>query len=371
MSCALGSSAICGDGVFSFNGRTGAVLPQAGDYDAADVGGIPEEEKGAPGGVAELDEAGVVPDDQLPAYVPAADVGAADGVASLDGDGKVPIAQIPSSVVGALKFQGLWNADTNTPTLSGTGTQGHVWIVSVAGSTNLGGITDWQVGDWATSNGTTWYKIDNTDVMLSFNGRSGVVVPQAGDYTAADVGAIDEDEKEANGGVPGLTSDGFVRQARIASGTPTTAKFVRGAAAGDDAKGTWDAIVAGDIPSNLRIGGVSFPISGGGAPISTGSKGTFRIPYAGTITACILSTMTNNSSVTLTLKKCTQASFPGSLASIVAAAKPTLTNANTSIDSTLSGWTTSVAAGDLFEVIVDTIDGTLADFTIAIDITKT
>lgn len=361
MSCALGSSAICGDGVFSFNGRTGAVLPQAGDYDAADVGGIPEAEKGAAGGVAELDEAGVVPDDQLPAYVPAAAVGAADGVPSLDSGGKVPVSQLPSTITGAVEYKGTWNATTNSPDLpAATPDKGDYYVVSVAGSTSLGGITDWAVGDWAIYNGTAWQKVDNSESVTSVNGRTGTVT-----------GLQDTSEKEANGGYPGLTSDGFVRQARIASGTPTTAKFVRGGAAGDDAKGTWDAIVAGDIPSNLRIGGVSFPISGGGAPISTGSKGTFRIPYAGTITACILSTMTDNSSVTLTLKKCTQASFPGSLVSIVAAAKPTLTNANTSIDSTLSGWTTSVAAGDLFEVIVDTIDGTLADFTIALDITKT
>ena len=35
------------------------------------------------------------------------------------------------------------------PTLaSGVGTQGHYYIVSVAGTTNLDGVTDWQVGDW-------------------------------------------------------------------------------------------------------------------------------------------------------------------------------------------------------------------------------
>ena len=64
----------------------------------------------------------------------------------------------------------LGNASTNTPTLtSGTGTTGHFYIVSVAGSTNLDGITDWQVGDWAIfveAGGTdTWQKIDNTSAI--------------------------------------------------------------------------------------------------------------------------------------------------------------------------------------------------------------
>jgi len=86
---------------------------------------------------------------------------------------------------GALVYQGTWNASTNTPALaSGVGTQGYYYVVSVAGSTNLDGITDWQVTDWAVFNGTAWQKIDNTDGVVSVNGQTGVVV-----LTAANVGA--------------------------------------------------------------------------------------------------------------------------------------------------------------------------------------
>lgn len=49
---------------------------------------------------------------------------------------------------GGLSYQGTWNASTNTPTLaSGTGTNGYYYIVSVSGSTNLDGITNWVAGD--------------------------------------------------------------------------------------------------------------------------------------------------------------------------------------------------------------------------------
>jgi len=55
-----------------------------------------------------------------------------------------------SGVSQGLVYKGTWNANTNTPTLqSGVGTTGNFYIVSVAGNTNLDGITDWQVGDWA------------------------------------------------------------------------------------------------------------------------------------------------------------------------------------------------------------------------------
>ena len=105
------------------------------------------------------------------------DAGAALGVATLDASGKVPLSEIPDSIIGALSYQGTWNASTNTPTLtSSVGTKGYYYVVSVAGTTDLNGITDWQVGDWAVYNGTAWQKIDNTDGVTSVNGFTGAVV---------------------------------------------------------------------------------------------------------------------------------------------------------------------------------------------------
>ena len=77
------------------------------------------------------------------------------------------IANIPSG----LSFEGSWNASTDTPSLAGTTpANGVFYIVSVAGSTSLSGITDWEVGDWAVyvSNGAgtdAWQKIDNTSTL--------------------------------------------------------------------------------------------------------------------------------------------------------------------------------------------------------------
>jgi hypothetical protein len=81
------------------------------------------------------------------------------------------------NIIGALVYQGTWNASTNTPTLtSSVGNKGDYYYVSVAGNTNLNGITDWQIGDLALFNGTVWQKIDNTDAVQSVNGQTGVVV---------------------------------------------------------------------------------------------------------------------------------------------------------------------------------------------------
>ena len=89
------------------------------------------------------------------------------------------------TITGTLAFQGSWNASTNTPTLtSSVGTNGYYYIVSVAGTTNLNGITDWQPNDWAIFNGSVWEKIDNTDLVTSVNSYTGAVV-----LTNTDVGA--------------------------------------------------------------------------------------------------------------------------------------------------------------------------------------
>jgi hypothetical protein len=119
-------------------------------------------------------------------YIPTTEKGVANGVATLDGSGTVPISQLPAAVLGALSYQGTWNASTNTPTLtSSVGTKGYYYVVNVSGSTNLNGITDWLVGDWAVYNGTIWQKVDNTDAVTSVNGYTGTVV-----LTAADVSAV-------------------------------------------------------------------------------------------------------------------------------------------------------------------------------------
>lgn len=105
------------------------------------------------------------------------DAGAANGVATLDAGGKVPISELPAAVLGALSYQGTWDASTNSPTLtSSVGTKGYYYVVSVAGNTNLNGITDWLVGDWAVYNGTVWQKVDNTETVTSVNGQTGAVV---------------------------------------------------------------------------------------------------------------------------------------------------------------------------------------------------
>jgi len=77
---------------------------------------------------------------------------------------------------GSLNYQGTWDANANSPFLqSSIGTKGYYYLVSVAGTTNLNGITDWQINDWAVFNGSVWQKVDNSEAVVSVNGQTGVV----------------------------------------------------------------------------------------------------------------------------------------------------------------------------------------------------
>jgi hypothetical protein len=81
-----------------------------------------------------------------------------------------------NGLIGGSIYKGTWNASTNTPTLtSGVGTTGWYYIVSVPGSTNIDGITDWNLGDWIIFDGTAWQQVDNTDAVVSVNGYTGAV----------------------------------------------------------------------------------------------------------------------------------------------------------------------------------------------------
>lgn len=88
-----------------------------------------------------------------------------------------------------------------------------------------------------------------------------------------------------------------------------------------------------------------------GGLVLTGSKGYFEIPYAHTLSGWALVT-DQNTNMTVDLKKATYANLP-TTATITGSAKPSLTAARKNTSTTLTGWTTSGASGDWYEVNVD------------------
>jgi len=106
---------------------------------------------------------------------------------------------------------------------------------------------------------------------------------------------------------------------------------------------------------------VGITIDGAGSTITTGVKGYVSVPYSGTISSVTtLSTDTAGPatacSIVIDIWKDTYANYPPTVGdTITASAKPTLSSASKSTDATLTGWTTSVSAGDVFGFKVDSV----------------
>jgi hypothetical protein len=205
-----------------------------------------------------------------------------------------------STLTGLLTYKGSWNASTNTPTLaSSTGTNGYYYVVSVAGSTNLNGVTDWQVGDWAIYNGSAWQKIDQTNLVTSVSGRTGDITLTYSDIT----GTAPTWNQNTTGTALNVTGTVAVANGGTGSTTAAGARTNLGiTATGDDTTYAYRSNNLSDLASvstartNLGLGtlalqnATSVAITGGaidGTSIgaTTRSSGDFTTLSANTVTS--------------------------------------------------------------------------------------
>jgi len=94
---------------------------------------------------------------------------------------------VGGETITGLSYEGAWNANTNTPDITASPAQGQFWIVSVAGSTDVGGITNWTDGDWALYDGSSWQRVEggNTDLSSGVTGQLAVANGGTGATDAA------------------------------------------------------------------------------------------------------------------------------------------------------------------------------------------
>jgi hypothetical protein len=101
---------------------------------------------------------------------------------SEDATGKVPVGKLPDTVLGALRYQGVWAAATNSPAIAAASTTNKGQYYVVSGAVNQGHgypnvpDRDLRAGDWLVSNGVSWDYIDSSDAVFSVNGLVGNVV---------------------------------------------------------------------------------------------------------------------------------------------------------------------------------------------------
>lgn len=133
-------------------------------------------------------------------------------------------------------------------------------------------------------------------------------------------------------------------------------------------------LTAGELPTarlstNVKTLTITFIIDGGGSAITTGEKGHLRIPFN-----CALNRVTmladQSGSIVVDIWMDTYANSPPDNAdSITSATPPTISTAQKSEDSTLSGWTTTIPAGSILAFNVDSCT-TITRVTISLRVTK-
>jgi len=152
----------------------------------------------------------------------------------------------------------------------------------------------------------------------------------------------------------------FVGPGHIGSGAELTGSF-SGSFIGDGSG------LSGVVASAIRSIGIT--VDGGGSEITTGIKGEIIVPFSGTINGWYL-TADQSGSIVIDVWKDTIANHPPTVAdTITGTEKPTLSNARINYDTTLTSWTTSVNAEDVFRFRVDSVS-TITRATLVIKITS-
>lgn len=124
------------------------------------------------------------------------------------------------------------------------------------------------------------------------------------------------------------------------------------------------------VTEEAQTAAIFYVIDGGGAVITTGIKGDVMVPFACTInSATLLADQTG--SIVVDVWKDTYANAPPTDAdSITASAPPTLSSAVKSQDSTLTGWSKTLAAGDVLRFNVDSVS-TVTRVSLILSVTRT
>ena len=114
-----------------------------------------------------------------------------------------------------------------------------------------------------------------------------------------------------------------------------------------------DGIYLVDLNEEVKTSSISYIIDGGGLEIELGVSGDIEIPFDCEIT-CVTLLALQTGSIVIDIFKDTYANYPPS-SSIVGSSKPSIFSGLKSKDTTLTGWTKQLSAGDTIRFYVDSV----------------
>ncbi len=282
----------------------------------------------------------------------------ANGYAGLDGSGKVAALQLPAYVDDVLEY-------ANLAAFPVSGTTGIIYVAIDTNKTYR--WTGSVYVEISPSPGSTDSVPEGSINKYYTDARVNTVLTTwAGSTSVTTLGTI----------VTGTWHGTAIADLYIASSATWNAKQ---AALGYTAENAANRNIAGgycpldgsakvpiaNLPTITSSVGVN--LDGQGVVLSTGQKGYVRMPYACTITGWSIVGDVSGSCVFDVWKS---TGFPTVANTITASAKPTLTSSTATSSTTLTGWNTTVNAGDIIGWNLDSVS-TLTRAILQLTITKT
>jgi hypothetical protein len=126
-------------------------------------------------------------------------------------------------------------------------------------------------------------------------------------------------------------------------------------------------LAASDLPSNVRARGIGYAFDGAGSALTTSKVGYVTVPFACTIAGW--NATVDTGTITFDVWKiATGTAIPTVTNTITASALPAIASGTALHSTTLTGWTTSVAANDMFGFKISAVaSATLASLVLECD----
>lgn len=208
---------------------------------------------------------------------------------------------------------------------------------------------------------------DEGDVLTIVDGEPSWEEPTGGGSGTVTSVAVAVPENEFSVSGSPITTSGTIT---ITKDNQTANTVWAGPTTGVPAQPTFRALVAADLPASIRDATINLIIDGLGATIPTGIAGDLQVDFNCTIlSATLLADQTGD--IVVDIWKDTFANFPPTIAdTITASDKPTITGSNKAQNTTLTGWTTSITAGQILRFNVDSV-ASIQRCTVALKVRRT
>jgi hypothetical protein len=201
---------------------------------------------------------------------------------------------------------------------------------------------------------------ENSSAQIEFDGEAGNVAVFAASGNQLEDGLMSLPEIITAGGQEALNQLAPLSYLTINDDTPDLPNARRLAAGSgvsfDDTTPGVRTVSASASSNRFAFG---WNIGNGTDVITTGTKTALRVPqYGGTIdrvTITAADASLTSGSISLTVKKATFATSGQSFSSIVASDPPAISSAQAAQKTSFASWTLTFSAGDLFQVVVDSV----------------